>query len=72
MAIFSREALWMGTAARHTTKSGVRPSTRSSLTLCCVGLVFCSASSPTMGTMDTCTRQKFSRFTRSCVDVLMF
>lgn len=36
-------------------------------TLCCVGLVFCSpGASPTVGTIDTCTRQKFSGRTRSC------
>ena len=45
---------------RQTMKSGVRPRLRSSLTLCCVGLVFCSPGlGPTVGTMLTCTRQKF-------------
>ncbi len=36
----------------------MRPSERNTATLCCVGFVFCSPTTPSTGTRLTCTQQK--------------
>ena len=44
-----------GSEQRHASRCGCSPSERSTATLCCVGLVFCSPTTPMMGTSETCT-----------------
>lgn len=43
----------------------MRPSERRTCTLCCVGLVFCSPTTPRTGTSETWMRQKFPWPTRN-------
>ena len=43
----------------------MRPSDRSTDTLCWVGLVFCSPTTPRTGTRETCTLQKLDGPTRN-------
>mmetsp|Transcript_11492 Transcript_11492/g.39964 ORF Transcript_11492/g.39964 Transcript_11492/m.39964 type:complete len:276 (+) Transcript_11492:1467-2294(+) len=44
-----------GSVERHASRSGARPRERSAWTECCVGLVFCSPTTPSTGTRLTCT-----------------
>ena len=48
-------------SARQSRISGWIPMARSSLTLCCVGLVFSSCAALIQGTSVTCTKMQFSR-----------
>ena len=63
MPSFFRVASSSSDSPRQTMTSGDRPNPLNSLTPCCVGFVFCSPTTPRHGTSETCTRQKFSRFT---------
>mmetsp|Transcript_16374 Transcript_16374/g.44882 ORF Transcript_16374/g.44882 Transcript_16374/m.44882 type:complete len:220 (-) Transcript_16374:337-996(-) len=47
-----------GFAQRQASRLGFKPSERSTWTLCCVGFVFCSPTTPMTGTSDTCTLHK--------------
>ena len=47
-----------GSCDRQASRWGFRPSERSTATLCWVGLVFCSPTTPSTGTRLTCTQQK--------------
>ena len=53
--IFSFSRFGIGRSLRHTIASGWMPRLRSSVTECCVGLVFCSPDGPMNGTSVTCT-----------------
>ena len=53
--IFSLSRFGIGRSLRHTIASGWMPRLRSSVTECCVGLVFCSPDGPMNGTSVTCT-----------------
>ncbi len=53
--IFSFSRIEIGRSERHTMASGWMPRLRSSVTECCVGLVFCSPDGPMNGTSVTCT-----------------
>lgn len=63
-ANLSRTALSSGASERHARKLGAIPKERRTLTECCVGLVFCSPTTPRTGTRETCTEQKFPGPTR--------
>ena len=63
-ASLSRTAGSSGASERQARKLGAMPSERSTLTECCVGLVFCSPTTPRTGTSETCTEQKLSAPTR--------
>lgn len=47
-----------GSELRQASRWGLIPKLRSTATLCCVGLVFCSPTTPSTGTKLTCTLQK--------------
>ena len=47
-----------GSLLRQASRSALRPSERSVATLCCVGLVFCSPTTPMTGTRLTCTTHR--------------
>ena len=51
--IFSLSRVGIGRSDRHTMASGWMPRLRSSVTECCVGLVFCSPDGPMNGTNVT-------------------
>mmetsp|Transcript_1626 Transcript_1626/g.4201 ORF Transcript_1626/g.4201 Transcript_1626/m.4201 type:complete len:344 (+) Transcript_1626:407-1438(+) len=58
--------LWSsGSEQRHAIMRGLMPRERSTATLCCVGLVFCSPTTPRMGTRLTCTLRKLASPTRN-------
>mmetsp|Transcript_29679 Transcript_29679/g.75615 ORF Transcript_29679/g.75615 Transcript_29679/m.75615 type:complete len:231 (-) Transcript_29679:605-1297(-) len=59
-ASFSRTPSSSGSWQRHASSVGLRPSERSTCTECCVGLVFCSPTTPMTGTSDTCTLHMLS------------
>ena len=60
-AIFSRISRESASSERHTTMSGWIPIRRSSLTECCVGLVFSSPAWPMNGTSVRWTKMQRSR-----------
>mmetsp|Transcript_17645 Transcript_17645/g.30260 ORF Transcript_17645/g.30260 Transcript_17645/m.30260 type:complete len:261 (+) Transcript_17645:996-1778(+) len=64
-ASFSLTDCSMGSWQRHANSVGLRPNERSTCTLCCVGLVFCSPTTPITGTNETCTLQRLSGPTRN-------
>src|SRR5713101_5365148 len=59
--IFSRTLDSKACFERHTIMSGWMPISRSFLTLCCVGLLFCSPEASAQGTMVTCANMTLSR-----------
>lgn len=47
-----------GSLERQASRAGLMPRLRSVATLCCVGFVFCSPTTPITGTRLTCTHTK--------------